>query len=103
MKTLHDLEKYTAEKRPDLAARLEARRPRLKVIEALVKLRRARSLSQRSLAEKTGMAQPAIARLENHADERMQTTEKIVEYANGCGVHVGLVFCCQRWGQMRCS
>ena len=91
-KTLRSLEQYTAEKRPGFAARLKARRPRIRVIEALVKLRRGRSLSQRSLAEKAGVPQPTIARLESHADDRMQTTEKIVEYAKGCGVHVGLVF-----------
>jgi len=92
MKTLNDLKKYSCEQRPGLAERLQARRPRLKVVEALVKLRRMYSLSQRALAERAGIPQPTVARLESMSEDRIQTTEKIVEYAEACGVHVGLVF-----------
>lgn len=92
MGTLRDLERYTFDKHPDLQARFEARKPRMKVVDALLSMRRARAMSQRNLAEKAGVSQPTIARLESADDDRLQTTEKLVEYARGLGVHVGLVF-----------
>lgn len=91
-KYLRDIEKTLLTKRPDVKKALDERRPRARLVEALLGLRQYAHLSQRQLAEKVDTKQNAIARMERVNNDRIQTTEKIIEYARGCGVEVAIIF-----------
>lgn len=61
-----DFKDFKAEllKRPGIRKHYEALRPRYEIIQAIIARRNELSISQRALARKVGMQQPAICRLE---------------------------------------
>lgn len=64
MKTLSNF-KEECMKNPEFAKEYEAIRPEMDVIRAIVNARTARNLTQKQLAERTGIDQADISKLEN--------------------------------------
>lgn len=64
MKTLNSFKKEQMQK-PEFAAAYESIQPELDVIRAIVDARISKNLTQKQLAEKTGIDQSDISKLEN--------------------------------------
>src|SRR3990172_10435651 len=75
-------------KRPGVRRQYEALQPRYDIIQAIIARRNELSLSQRALAKKIGMQQPAIARLER-GDQNIRIST-LLKVADALNMHLGL-------------
>jgi transcriptional regulator with XRE-family HTH domain len=82
---------------PVLSWHMEANEPRTRVAAALTRLRRSMRMTQRQVASLMRKPQSTVARLENPVGHP-QTTEALAEYAQACGLGLGLVFVRQQAG-----
>lgn len=73
---------------PEVRAEYERLGPRYAVIEEVIRARRRAKLSQRELAERMGVKQPVVGRLESgRHDPRLDTIVRAAE-ALGCDVEI---------------
>ena len=76
---------------PELQREYERLEPRFRLVEAMVRARKARNLSQRELAERVGVTKTVISRLESgEHSPRLETAYDIAE-ALGYRLDVKLV------------
>jgi predicted XRE-type DNA-binding protein len=80
-KKFRDLVKATMS--PEQQARASKRARAMRVEMHLADLRRARALSQAELAEKLGVAQSEISKVERRTDLYLSTLKKYIEAAGG--------------------
>lgn len=78
-------------KDPGLRGRVEAAMTEMEVIEALVAMREASGMSQRALAEKIGMKQPALAALERGGTKNIGILT-VARIAAGLGARMHITF-----------
>ena len=64
---------------PEFRAEYEALEPEFALIRQLIDLRIKRGLSQRQLAQRAGMQQPVIARLEGGRTASLRTLKRVAE------------------------
>ena len=64
---------------PEFRAEYEALEPEFALIRQLIDLRIRRGLSQRQLAQRSGMQQPVIARLEGGRTASLRTLKRVAE------------------------
>ena len=64
---------------PEVKAEYDALKPEYDLIRQLIDLRIERGLSQRQLAQRAGMQQPSIARLEGGRGGTLQTLRRIAD------------------------
>ena len=89
---MSDFEKYLAERMKDPAfkAEYDALEPEFSIIQAMIDARKASGLTQQQLAEKTGIAQADISKLENgSANPSLRTLRRL---AAGMGMQLKLEF-----------
>lgn len=79
----HPFRELTKDFSPDRRRRVEAMKAELRAEMPLHELRRARMLSQKDLAKKLNVQQPAIAKLERRADIYVSNLRSYVEAAGG--------------------
>lgn len=73
---------------PEVHAAYEELAPRFAVVRQLIALREQRGWSQRELADRAGMKQPQLARLETgQVEPKLDTLQRLAK-AMGCEVHV---------------
>ena len=86
------LSEYKAEKlkEPDFAKAYEEIQPELNVIRAMIEARTSQHLTQKQLAEKTGIAQAEISRLENGT--RNPSIKLLQRLADGMGMVLDVQF-----------
>ena len=86
------LNEYKKEKmkEPAFAQAYEEIRPELNVIRAMIDARISQNLTQKQLAEKTGIAQAEISRLENGT--RNPTVKLLQRIADGLGMDLDIRF-----------
>ncbi len=76
---------------PNVASHYEAMKPEFEAARALIKIRRQLNLTQRELAEKAGIKQPQLARIESGKQSpRLETIAAIAESV-GYSVEIRLV------------
>lgn len=83
---------YLAEKlkNPELAKEYDALEPEFDIIQAMIDARKESGLTQKQLADKTGITQADISRLENgSANPSLRTIQRL---AAGMGMRVRLEF-----------
>lgn len=77
-------------KDPTVKAEYDALEPEFSIIQAMIDARKASGLTQKQLAEKTGIAQADISKLENgNANPSLRTLQRLAE---GMGMHIRLEF-----------
>ena len=77
-------------KDPAFKAEYDALEPEFSIIQAMIDARKARGLTQQQLAEKTGIAQADISKLENgSANPSLRTLRRL---AAGMGMQLKLEF-----------
>ena len=77
-------------KDPELRAEYEALQPEHAIIQAIIDARRSTGISQKELAEKTGIAQGDISKLENgNANPSIRTLQRL---AAGRGMKLKIEF-----------
>lgn len=77
-------------KDPELRAEYEALQPEHAIIQAIIDARRSTGISQKELAEKTGIAQGDISKLENgNANPSIRTLQRL---AAGMGMKLKIEF-----------
>ena len=77
-------------KDPAVKAEYDALEPEFSIIHAMIDARKASGLTQKQLAEKTGIAQADISKLENgNANPSLRTLQRLAE---GMGMHIRLEF-----------
>lgn len=89
---MSDFEKYLTErlKDPAFKAEYDALEPEFSIIQAMIDARKASGLTQQQLAEKTGIAQADISKLENgSANPPLRTLRRL---ADGMGMRLKLEF-----------
>ena len=89
---MSDFEKYLAERMKDTAfkAEYDALEPEFSIIQAMIDARKASGMTQQQLAEKTGIAQADISKLENgSANPSLRTLRRL---AAGMGMQLKLEF-----------
>lgn len=89
---MSDFEKYLTErlKDPAFKAEYDALEPEFSIIQAMIDARKASGLTQQQLAEKTGIAQADISKLENgSANPSLRTLRRL---AAGMGMQLKLEF-----------
>ncbi len=73
---------------PEVQASYQELAPRFAVVRQLISLREQRGWSQRELADRAGMKQPQLARLETgQVEPKLDTLQRLAR-AMGCDVHV---------------
>lgn len=73
---------------PEVQASYQELAPRFAVVRQLIALREQRGLSQRELADRAGMKQPQLARLETgQVEPKLDTLQRLAK-AMGCHVQV---------------
>lgn len=75
----------------DFRVKFEESKTHLKVARIVEELRLKAGMTQKELAEKTGVSQPLIARLENGDQDRVPTLATINKVLNALGYEVDLV------------
>ena len=75
---------------PDFAKQYEEQRPEMDVIRALIDARTSRNLTQKELAELTGIHQADISKLENGT--RNPTIKLLKRLADGMGMSLKIEF-----------
>ena len=89
---MSDFEKHLAKqmKDPAFKAEYDALEPEFSIIQAMIDARKASGLTQQQLAEKTGIAQADISKLENgSANPSLRTLRRL---AAGMGMQLKLEF-----------
>lgn len=89
---MSDFEKYLTErlKAPAFKAEYDALELEFSIIQAMIDARKASGLTQQQLAEKTGIAQADISKLENgSANPSLRTLRRL---ADGMGMRLKLEF-----------
>ena len=90
---MSDFEKYLTERLKDPAVKAEydaLEPPEFSIIQAMIDARKASGLTQQQLAEKTGIAQADISKLENgSANPSLRTLRRL---ADGMGMRLKLEF-----------
>lgn len=77
-------------KDPAFKAEYEALEPEFSIIQAMIDARKASGLTQKQLAERTGIAQADISKLENgSANPSLRTLRRLAE---GMGMQIKLEF-----------
>ena len=77
-------------KDPDFKKEYEALRPEAAIIQAMINARKASGITQKELAEKTGITQGDISRLENGtANPSLKTLQRL---ASGMGMTLKVEF-----------
>ena len=86
------LKEYKANrmKNPDFAKAYEEVQPEMNVIRAIIDARISQNMTQKELAEKTGMAQTEISRLENGT--RNPSIKLLQRLADGMGMVLNVSF-----------
>ena len=79
----HSIETLRATISPARRARIDARVKKEVTRLMLAELRKAENLSQRDLAAKLGVSQPAIAKLEAQNDVQLSTLQRLVAALSG--------------------
>lgn len=75
---------------PEVRAEYEALEPEFSIIQAMIDARKASGMTQKELAEKTGIAQSDISKLENgSANPSLRTLRRL---AAGMGMQLKLEF-----------
>ena len=89
---MNDLQKHLAEqlKDPEFAAEWERQRPEREYIKAIIAARMERNLTQKELAEKTGIRQSNISRIEN--GNCSPTIATLQQLADGVGKKLHIEF-----------
>jgi ribosome-binding protein aMBF1 (putative translation factor) len=73
---------------PEVQASYQELAPRFAVVRQLIALREQRGWTQRQLADRAGMKQPQLARLETgQVEPKLDTLQRLAK-AMGCDVHV---------------
>ena len=87
-----DFRKYLDEKlkEPEFAAEWERLQPELEIMRTLIKARAENNLTQKQLAEKTGIRQSNISRIENGTCS--PTISTLQTLAEGMGKHLHIEF-----------
>ncbi len=81
---------------PEVQAAYQELAPRFAVVRQLIALREQRGWSQRELADRAGMKQPQLARLETgQVEPKLDTLQRLAQ-AMGCEVHVSFQPASQR-------
>lgn len=89
---MSSFEKYLNEQmqNPEFAAEYNALAPEFSIIQAMIDARKASGLTQKQLAEKTGIAQSDISKLENGvANPSLRTLRRL---ADGMGMQIKIEF-----------
>lgn len=89
MKTLKQL-KEEQMKNPDFVREYEAIEPEMEVIRAIVEARTSQNMTQKELAEKIGMNQADISKLENGT--RNPSVNLLKKLAEGMGMKLKIEF-----------
>ena len=89
MKTLKQF-KTAQMKNPEFAKEYEAIQPELDVIRAIIDARTSRNMTQKELAERTGINQADISKLENGT--RNPTVNLLKRLAEGMGMALKIEF-----------
>ena len=77
-------------KNPDFKAEYDALDPEFSIVQAMIDARKASGLTQKQLAEITGIAQADISKLENgNANPSLRTLQRL---ADGLGMRIKLEF-----------
>jgi len=77
-------------KDPEIRAEYDALEPEFSIMQALINARKNSGLTQKQLAEKTGIAQADISKLESgNANPSLRTLQRIAE---GMGMRVKIEF-----------
>lgn len=77
-------------KNPNIKKEYDALEPEFSIIQAMLDARKAAGLTQKDLAERTGIAQADISRLENgSANPSLRTLQRLAE---GMGMRLKLEF-----------
>ena len=77
-------------KAPELKAEYDALEPEFAIIQAMINARKTAGLTQKQLAERTGIAQADISRLENgNANPSLKTLQRL---AKGMGMRMQIQF-----------
>lgn len=77
-------------KAPELKAEYDALEPEFAIIQAMIDARKTAGLTQKQLAERTGIAQADISRLENgNANPSLKTLQRL---AKGMGMRMQIQF-----------
>ncbi len=79
----HPFRELTKDFSPERRRRVDALKAELRAEMPLHELRRARALSQKDLAERLNVQQPAIAKLERRADIYVSNLRSYIEAAGG--------------------
>jgi predicted transcriptional regulator len=89
---MSDLKQYLDEqlKNPGFAAEWERIKPEYEVMKLLVEARTEQGLTQKELAERTGIKQPNISRLEN--GQCSPTVDTLTALARGLGKELKISF-----------
>ena len=89
---MSDFKKYLAQQMEDpaFAAEYEAQRPEYEAIRAVIAARLACNMTQKELAEKTGIRQSNISRIENGSASA--TIETLARIAAGLGKQLKIDF-----------
>lgn len=89
---MSDFQKYLNEqlKDPEFAAEYEAMRPEYEAIRAVISARLESHMTQKELAEKTGIRQSNISRIESGASS--PTVDTLARIAAGLGKHLKIEF-----------
>lgn len=75
---------------PDFKKEYDALRPEYAIIQAIIDARKNTGMTQKQLAEKTGIAQADISRMERgNANPSLKTLQRLAE---GMGMHLKLEF-----------
>lgn len=75
---------------PEIRAEYEALEPEFAIIQAMIDARKASGLTQKQLAEKTGIAQSDISKLEHgNANPSLRTLQRL---AHGMGMKLKVEF-----------
>ena len=90
--TMSDFKNYLAQQMEDpaFAAEYEAQRPEYEAIRAVIAARLACNMTQKELAEKTGIRQSNISRIENGSASAM--IETLARIAAGLGKQLKIDF-----------
>lgn len=89
---MNEFQKFKEEllKDPEVRAEYEALKPEMEVIRALVGARIEQNLTQKQLAERSGIRQSNISRIENGTCS--PTVETLQQLANGMGKKLHIEF-----------
>lgn len=94
---IDDLISEVVEADPSLSLHMTMNEPRIRVAAALTRLRKSLNMTQRRVAELMRKPQSTVARLESPVGHP-QTTEALAEYAQACGLGLGIVFVQEKAG-----